>query len=71
MAKLTMEHTARSGWFPLDLGFGKAFDTINANENDLGDAHIEQAYVSLKPPSAKRFPGGRRKVCHLRRRRSD
>lgn len=38
-----------------DLGFGKAFDTINANETNSVMRTIEQAYVSLKPPSAKGF----------------
>jgi len=57
MAKLTMEHGADPVGFRVDLGFGRAFETINGADPAGGDInrHIEQAYVSLKPPKGKGF----------------
>lgn len=54
MAKVTMEHTADPIGFRLDLGFGKAFDVIHAGEKNPDTfRHLEQAYISIKPPKAK------------------
>ena len=52
MAKLVMEHSADPVGFRVDLGFGKAFDMINATEaSPNASRYIEQAYVSYKPAS--------------------
>ncbi len=53
MAKLTMSHDPDPIGFRVDLGFGKAFDFILANEPNF--KHLEQAYVSMKPAKAKGF----------------
>jgi hypothetical protein len=55
MAKLTVEHTADPIGFRVDLGFGKAFDTIHASEKSDTFRHLEQAYVAIKPPKGKGF----------------
>ena len=57
MAKLTMSHDADPVGFRVDFGFGRAFETINGADPAGGDInrHIEQAYVSLKPPKMKGF----------------
>lgn len=51
MAKLTASREASPIGFRLDLGFGKAFTTILASEPNF--KHLEQAYVSYKPPNTK------------------
>ncbi|MEP6963332.1 MAG: porin [Acidobacteriota bacterium] len=52
MAKLSLEHTADPVGFRVDLGFGRAFDTVHQFEPS-GTAsimrNIEQAYISYKP----------------------
>jgi hypothetical protein len=54
MAKLTMAHDADPVGFRVDLGFGRAFDIVHGAEQAPGIfRNIEQAYVSLKPKSAK------------------
>lgn len=53
MAKLTASHDPDPVGFRVDLGFGKAFDTILSSEPHF--AHLEQAYVSWKPAKAKGF----------------
>lgn len=53
MAKLTASHDPDPVGFRVDLGFGKAFDTILSSEPHF--AHLEQAYVSWKPTKAKGF----------------
>ena len=53
MAKLSMSHDPDPIGFRVDLGFGKAFDFILANEPSF--KHLEQAYVSVKPAKAKGF----------------
>jgi hypothetical protein len=54
MAKLSMEHTADPVGFRVDFGFGRAFDIIHATEKAPSIfKNIEQAFVSLKPKSAK------------------
>jgi hypothetical protein len=56
MAKVVMEHSADPLGFRLDLGFGRAFDTIHASEKSPDVfRYLEQAYVSLKPPKGKGF----------------
>jgi hypothetical protein len=53
MAKLTAEHSADPLGFRVDLGFGRAFDTIHATEQAPNIfRYLEQAYVSVKPPKA-------------------
>ncbi len=54
MAKVTLEHTPDPLGFRLDLGFGRAFDIVHANEKapDIF-RYLEQAYVSFKPPKGK------------------
>src|SRR3954452_13021424 len=52
MAKLSLEHTADPIGFRVDLGFGRAFDTIHAGEpKDTPSImrNVEQAYISIKP----------------------
>lgn len=51
MMKLTMEHKADPVGFRVDLGFGPAFDIVNANDPG-GLKYIEQAYVSFAPKQA-------------------
>jgi hypothetical protein len=53
MAKLTMSHDPDPVGFRVDLGFGKAFNTILASEPNF--THLEQAFVSFKPTKAKGF----------------
>jgi hypothetical protein len=53
MAKLTLSHDPDPVGFRVDLGFGKAFDTILSSEPHF--AHLEQAYVSWKPAKARGF----------------
>jgi putative OmpL-like beta-barrel porin-2 len=50
MAKLTMQHDADPIGFRVDLGFGRAFDTIHAAEQapDIF-RYLEQAFISVKP----------------------
>lgn len=58
MAKLSMSHTADPIGFQVDLGFGRAFDTIHQFE-PAGTSpfvrNIEQAFVTLKPAKLKGF----------------
>jgi hypothetical protein len=54
MAKLVVEHGADPVGFRIDLGFGRAFDTVHAGEQAPNIfRYLEQAYVSLKPEKAK------------------
>jgi hypothetical protein len=55
MMKLSMTHAVDPIGFQIDLGFGKAFDTINAGEpaGGLNTKNIEQAYISYKPNKDK------------------
>jgi hypothetical protein len=53
MAKLTMSHDPDPVGFRVDLGFGKAFNSILASEPNF--THLEQAFVSIKPTRAKGF----------------
>jgi hypothetical protein len=56
MVKLTASHDPDPFGFRFDFGFGRAFDTIHASEqNPEAFRYIEQAYVSWKPKSAKGF----------------
>jgi len=55
MAKLALEHAPDPVGFKFELGFGKAFEIFHATEPATSDIfrHILQAYVSVKPASAK------------------
>ena len=56
MLKLSMSHTADPIGFQVDFGFGHAFDIVHAGDpNRSATEHIEQAYVSWKPPKGKGF----------------
>lgn len=56
MLKLTASHDADPVGFRVDLGFGRAFDTIHATEKSPEIfRYVEQAYVSVKPKSWKGF----------------
>ena len=56
MLKLVMEHSADPVGFRVDLGYGKAFDVINATEaSPNASRYVEQAYVSYKPAKLKGF----------------
>src|SRR5437773_471064 len=57
MAKLSAEHAADPVGFRLDLGFGRAFEIVHATDPATGDVmrHIQQAFISIKPPKAKGF----------------
>ncbi len=55
MLKLSMSHAVDPIGFQVDLGFGRAFDIINANEPSLSTKNIEQAYISFKPNKDKSF----------------
>lgn len=53
MMELTAEHSADPLGFRIDLGFGRAFDTIHATEQAPNIfRYLKQAYVSVKPPKA-------------------
>ena len=54
MAELNMDHAPDPIGFNFDLGFGRAFDMIAGSEPQPSIfRNIRQAYVSVKPPSAK------------------
>lgn len=54
MVELNMDHTPDPIGFNLDLGFGRAFDMIAGSESQPSIfRNIRQAYVSLKPASAR------------------
>jgi hypothetical protein len=55
MIKLSMAHTADPVGFQVDLGFGRAFDTVAQVGEKQPEIfrYIEQAYVILKPAKAK------------------
>lgn len=54
MAEINMDHTPDPIGFNLDLGFGRAFDIIAGSEPQPSIfRNIRQAYVSVKPASAK------------------
>ena len=56
MAKVTLQHDPDPVGFRMDLGFGRAFDTIHAGEQAPEIfRYLEQVYVSLKPPKARGF----------------
>jgi hypothetical protein len=56
MAKLTLEHTPDPLGFRVDLGFGRAFDTIHSTDKSPDVfRYLEQAYISFKPPKGKGF----------------
>ena len=49
MVKLTAEHSSDPLGFRIDLGFGRAFDTIHAAEQAPNIfRYLEQAYVSVQ-----------------------
>jgi len=53
MVKLTAQHDPDPLGFRVDLGFGRAFDTVHAAEQAPNIfRYLEQAYVSVKPKSA-------------------
>jgi hypothetical protein len=54
MLKLSMSHAADPIGFQVDFGFGRAFEIIHASDTSA-DLHIEQAFVSWKPPKGKGF----------------
>lgn len=56
MAKLTLNHDPDPVGFRIDFGFGRAFDIVHAADTapDIF-RHLEQVYVSLKPPKMKGF----------------
>jgi hypothetical protein len=54
MGRLAFESTSGPVGFRVDLGGGRAFNTLHATELDLGNSvlrHIPQAYASFKPSS--------------------
>jgi hypothetical protein len=54
MAKLTLEQAPDPVGFRLDLGFGRAFETIHSADTAPGIfRNVEQAYISLKHPATK------------------
>ena len=56
MAKLSLAHTPDPVGFQVDLGFGRTFEIIHANEPSTAPSflrNVEQAYVSLKPAKLK------------------
>jgi hypothetical protein len=56
MVKLSMSHTADPIGFQVDLGFGRAFDTINGSDpSGSGQRYIEQAFVTWKPKKDSGF----------------
>lgn len=56
MAEISLAHAADPVGFQLDLGYGRAFDTIHATDPAPADlSHTEQAYLSLKPANARGF----------------
>ncbi|HVJ07261.1 MAG TPA: porin [Acidisarcina sp.] len=56
LAKVTLSHDPDPIGFRLDIGFGRAFETVHATEQSSSIfRNIEQAYISLKPPKAKGF----------------
>jgi hypothetical protein len=56
MLKLTASHDPDPVGFRVDLGFGRAFDTIHAAEKSPDIfRYVEQAFVSVKPKGAKGF----------------
>lgn len=54
MAKLSLSHTADPIGFQVDFGFGRAFEIVHGTDASATE-HIEQAFVSWKPPKAKGF----------------
>ena len=54
MAKVTLEQSAEPLGLRLDLGFGRAFEIVHGTESaPTVFRHIEQAYISYKPPRAR------------------
>jgi len=54
MTKLTMEHSPDPVGFRVDAGYGRAFDIMHGSERGPGVfRYLPQAYVSLKPKSAR------------------
>ena len=54
MAKLSLSHNPDPVGFQIDLGFGRAFDLVHANEQAPEIfRYLEQAYLSLKPARLK------------------
>jgi hypothetical protein len=54
MLKLSMSHAADPIGFQVDFGYGRAFEIIHASDTSA-DLHIEQAFISWKPPKGKGF----------------
>jgi len=54
MLKFSLSHTADPVGFQVDFGFGHAFEIIHGADASATE-HIEQAFVSWKPPKAKGF----------------
>ena len=54
MARITLSHDPAPIGFHLDLGFGKGYEAFLAADS-TSFSHLEQAYVSVKPKSARGF----------------
>ena len=54
MLKLSMAHAPDPIGFQVDFGFGHAFEIVHATDSTSVE-HLEQAYVSWKPPKGKGF----------------
>jgi putative OmpL-like beta-barrel porin-2 len=54
MAKLSLSHTADPIGFQVDFGFGRAFEIVHGTDASATE-HIEQAFVSFKPPKGHGF----------------
>jgi hypothetical protein len=54
MAKIVFEHAPEPVGFRVDLGFGRAFETMHAGEAEPGIfRNLQQAYASFKPQAAR------------------
>jgi Putative beta-barrel porin-2, OmpL-like. bbp2 len=54
MVKFSLAHAPDPIGFEVDFGFGKAFEIVHAADASEVE-HLEQAFVSWKPPKAKGF----------------
>jgi hypothetical protein len=56
MIEIGLAHTPDPIGFEVDLGYGKAFQVMNAFDNDRQfNQYVRQAFVSIKPAKAKGF----------------
>lgn len=56
LAKITLSHDPDPVGFRIDLGYGRAFETVHASEEGPSIfRNLEQAFVSFKPTKAKGF----------------